>query len=206
MKYIVSIITLLATLTILGAQKPIGVYDMILGEFHYALTLKSNGNFKYGHSFEMGSTSSTGKWKLNNDTIFLSSYQKPWLIEGVEEKNIDSLKNQVCIEVIYKSHATDQTVRDFTVWINGDCNMTQLTDSLGRIFFTLTNTSWLNIIYDDYKIKDIRSNYFVITLNTFPLWLSPPTLLWRKWVVNGNTISPVECDKKLDHIVLKKKE
>jgi hypothetical protein len=200
------------------------------GSFYYRLDLFDDSTFTYKHSFKLGSTTSNGKWRFNNDTLVLSNYEKPWTISSVEEKFIDTLKNtsmidikvnetstltlrrdsvnfyidgELTIEKYYFSNA-EYMVNNFDVWINGDCQNKRRSNEKGMITFEKDSISQISIDYHDYQVQGIGSNYFVVTLDQFPILLSPPTLKWTKWKINNNELIPMECGQLLEYIKLKK--
>ena len=210
-------------------QNIIGTYSYSVGNFYYKLELKKDSTFAYQNSFHRGSTASTGKWKFSKDTLFLMDYEKPWTIKTVEEFTIDTLGDNSVIEVIindtnaihirgdhdiyidgqptkvkYDSKTRRDVVTDFEIWVNNECNNPQLTDKAGRIRFLNKRIKTISFDYDKYLIKDPKSNYFILTLSNYPIYVSPPTLYWTKWVLIGDNLSPLECNKLLDYIRLKR--
>ncbi|MCO5267490.1 MAG: hypothetical protein M9897_01170 [Brumimicrobium sp.] len=183
----------------------------------------------YQESFKLGTTSSTGKWILSKDTLILTDYKKPWTIKQVEEFVLDTLGDNSVVEVIindtnaihirgdhriyidgqltkvkYNSRTKRDVVTDFKIWVNDECNTPQLTDKFGRIKFVKKKIRTISFDYDRYSIKDSNSNYFIMTLTNYPIYISPPTLTWTKWVFIGNSLSPLDCGKQLDYIILKR--
>lgn len=210
-------------------QNIIGTYSYSNGNFYYKLELKKDSTFAYQFSFHRGSTSSTGKWSLSKDTLFLMDYEKPWTIKQVEEITLDTLGDNSVIEVIindtnsihirgdhdiyidgqptkvkYDSKTERDVVTDFEIWVNNECNSPQLTDKFGRIKFVNKRVRTISFDYDKYLIKDPKSNYFILTLSNYPILVSPPILTWTKWVFEGDKLSPIDCNKRLDYIKLKR--
>lgn len=199
--------------------------------FYYNLELKEDSTFIYNMGFHRGSTSSHGKWKQNTDTLNLFDYEKPFLIKDVEEKKVASLKNYALIEVIYINDTSNRRSREgkstlyidnklvenlvinapnknfisnFKLWVNGNCNNEQETNSKGQIKISNIKIHSISFDYDTYKIKNTENNYFVLTLNTLPQPIGPPTLYWTQWIFKDNTLQPIECNKTLDYIKLKR--
>ncbi|MBL7882618.1 MAG: hypothetical protein JNL69_01005 [Bacteroidia bacterium] len=210
-------------------QSIIGTYSYSDGNFFYKLELKKDSTFAYQNSFHRGSTASTGKWKFSKDTLFLMDYEKPLTIKNVEEVMLDTLGNNSVIEVIindtdaihirgdhniyidgqptkvkYDSKTKRHVVTDFEIWVNNECSNPQLTDKLGRTKFTNKMINTISFDYDKYLIKDPMNNYFILTLSNYPIFVSPPTLAWTKWVLEGDKLSPIDCNKRLDYIKLKR--
>jgi len=210
-------------------QSIVGAYSYSDGIFYYKLELKKDSTFSYEHSFKLGSTSSTGKWKFSKDTLFLTDYEKPWTIKQVEEKILDTLVDNTVIEVIinetdaihirgdhdiyidgrptkvkFDSKTKRHVVADFEIWVNNECHNPKLTDKFGRIKFENKRIKTISFDYDKYRIKDPKSNYFILTLSNYPIFVSPPTLSWTKWVLTGENLSPLGCNKQLDDIKLKR--
>jgi hypothetical protein len=210
-------------------QSIVGTYSYSDGNFYYKLELKKDSTFAYQNSFHRGSTSSIGKWKFSNDTLFLTDYEKPWTIKQVEEIVLDTLGDNSVLEVIindtdaihirgdhniyidaqptkvkYDSKTTRDVVTDFEIWVNNDCNNPLLTDKSGRIKFANTRIKTISFDYDKYLIKNPKSNYFVLNLSNYQIFLSPPTLSWTKWLWTKDNFSPLDCNKRLDYITLKK--
>jgi hypothetical protein len=210
-------------------QSVIGTYSYSDGNFYYKLELKKDSTFAYQNSFHRGSTASTGKWKFSKDTLFLMDYEKPWTIKNVEEIMLDTLGDNSVIEVIindtdaihirgdhniyidgkptnvkYDSKTKRHVVADFEIWVNNECKNPQLTDKFGRIKFVNKKIKTISFDYDKYLIYDTNSNYFKLTLSNYPIFVSPPTLSWTKWVFSGDNLSPLDCNKQLDYIILKR--
>jgi hypothetical protein len=210
-------------------QGIVGAYSFSDGYFYYKLELKKDSTFSYEHSFKLGSTSSTGKWKFNRDTLILTDYEKPWTIIQVEEIVHENLGDNSVIEVIiddtdtahirgdhdiyvdgqptkvkYDSQTNQQVVTDFEIWVNNDCSNPQLTDKFGKIALSNTRIKTISFDYDKYLIKDPKSNYFKLTLSNYPILFSPPTLSWTMWVLTGDNLSPIACNQQLDCIKLKR--
>ncbi len=210
-------------------QSVVGAYSFSDGNFYYKLELKKDSTFSYEFSFKLGSTASTGKWKFFKDTLFLTDYEKPWTINQVEEFALDTLGDNSIIEVIindtnsilirsdhfiyidgqptkvkYDSKTKRHVVADFEIWVNNECSNPLLTDKFGRIKFASKRINSISSIYDKYFITNPNSNYFILTLSNYPIFISPPTLSWTKWVLTGDILSPLDCNKRLDFITLKK--
>lgn len=207
-----------------------GVWKLSSGEFYYELDLKSNGSFEWQHSFSLGSTSSKGRWQVVNDTLKLLDYAKPWTIQIVEEFKVDSLENGTMmifklpngywttenkregnhyyidgkkVEVNYDPSKLPLILDNFHFWINNDCQQEYKTDSLGKAQLEMTPKS-IQFDYSKYEIKDPGSNLIIITINQFPLYVSPPTLYWTEWILDDNGLKPIECNAILNHLQLKK--
>lgn len=232
MKAFIFIVTLIPLLTFGQSEETKGVesFSYSDGWFYYRLDLSDDSTFTYEHSFKLGSTSSKGKWQINNDTLILSNDEKPWTISSVEEKYIDTLKNTSLIELKVNDTSTVNTRRDrvnfyidgeltsgkyyfstaeymvnnFDVWINGDCQNKRRSNEKGMVLFEKDSISQISIDFHDYHVQNLGSNYFVLTLNQLPILLSPPTLKWTKWKMNTNELIPIECGQLLDYIKLKK--
>ena len=207
----------------------VGTYSYSDGNFYYKLELKKDSTFTYQHSFKLGTTSSSGKWKFNKDTLLSADFEKPWRIQRVEEFVLDTLGNNTIIDVIindtnaihirgdhaiyidgqptkvkYDSKTKRDVVTEFEIWIDNECSNRQLTDKFGRTKFANKNIKTISFAYDNYIIKNPKSNYFILTLSNYPIYFSPPTLSWTKWLFTGNSLSPIDCNKQLDDIKLKK--
>jgi len=172
---------------------------------------------------------SKGNWQINNDTLVLSNYETPWTISNVEEKFIDSLNSKTVIKikvndtssvkfrgdyilyidgnptsVKYDYSKAEYTVKDFDVWINGNCQDIRKTNDTGIVKFDTDSVSKISIDYNEYHAQIEGSNYFVLTLANFPILVSPPTLKWTKWIINNNELIPLECGELLEYIKLEK--
>jgi hypothetical protein len=66
---------------------------------------------------------------------------------------------------------------DFEVWINDDCKTRIKTNEQGLAKFHSDKITSLQIAYNDYEVKYLTSNYFILTLSDLPLLASPPELL-----------------------------
>ena len=204
-------------------------YSYSDGRFYYRLDLNNDSTFTYEFSFKLGSTMSKGNWGIINDTLVLSKYETPWTISNVDEKFIDTLENKTLIEIkvddtssvkIRGDHALyidgnptsvkynyskgEYMVKDFDVWINGNCKDIRKTNEIGIVQFDTESVSKISIDYNDYYIQSDGNNYFVLTIPNFPILVSPPTLKWTKWIIKNNELIPLECDELLDFIKLKK--
>lgn len=232
MKAFIFIVILIPLLTFGQKDETKGVesFSYSDGWFYYRLDLFVDSTFTYEHSFKLGSTSSKGKWRINNDTLILSNDEKPWTISSVEEKYIDTLKNTSLIELKVNDTSTVNPRRDsvyfyidgeltsgkyyfsnaeymvynFDVWINGECQNKRRSNEKGMVLFEKDSISQISIDYHYYHVQSLGSNYFVLTLNQLPILLSPPTLKWTKWKMNTNELIPIECGQLLDYIKLKK--
>jgi hypothetical protein len=207
-----------------------GIWKLNSGEFYYELDLKRNGSFEWQHSFSLGSTSSSGKWQVNNDTLKLFDYAKPWTIQVVEEFKVDSLENETLLifklpvgywpkesrregnlyidgNLIegnkYDPSKLPLAIDNFHFWINNDCQQDFKTDSLGKANLEMTPNS-IQFVYNKYEVKDQGSNLIIITINQLPIYVSPPTLYWDEWILDANGLKPIECNKRLNHLQLKK--
>jgi hypothetical protein len=231
LRNLIHILTVLPFFTF-GQTTPksiIGTYSYSDGEFYYNLELKKDSTFAYQFSFKRGSTFSSGKWKFSKDTLFLTDYEKPWTIKQVEENVLDTLGDNSIIEVIindtdaiqirgdqdiyidgqprkvkYGSKTKQHVVTDFEIWVNNECSNPQMTDKLGRVKFANKRIKTISFDYDKYLIKYSKSNYFILTLSNYPIFVSPPTLSWTIWVLTGDNLSPLDCSKRLDNIKLKR--
>jgi hypothetical protein len=231
MKILVYVLTFIPLLTFGQKDKTklFESYSYSDGRFYYRLDLYKDSTFVYEHSFKFGSTMSNGNWLINNDTLVLSNYESPWTISNVEEKFIDSLNNTTVIEikvndtssekirgdhilyidgnptsVKYDYSKSEYMVKDFDVWVNGDCQDVRKTSEKGIIQFEKDSILEISINYNEYQVQSIGNNYFVLTLSYFPILVSPPTLKWTKWKIQNNEIIPFECGQLMDYVKLKK--
>ena len=207
----------------------IGTYKSDDEKFHYKLELNDDSTFLYHMSFPRGSTSSTGKWSLKKDTIILYNYAKPFVIKTVEERHIDSLHRSSIVNIgcnfdtngihirencctvylngkptIFKPMTGWSGTPYFNFWINDNCEKILITDKSGQIKLSKSKIKKISFDYDNYTIKDLRCNYFIVTLDNAPLHISPPTLTWTKWILTGDSLSPIDCKRILNYIVLKR--
>lgn len=197
---------------------------------NYQIELKKDLTFIYHHSFKSGTTRTTGKWNLRNDTLILSDFNKPEVVTKVEELVVDTLndnselivilddKNPVPVRggshtimfdkqpitVKFDSKTHQSFVTGFAIWVNDKSNKTQFTDSLGKIKFTKKNLKTISFAYDNYSIKNPKSNYFILTLSNYPASSYSLLNCWRKWIFSEGTLSPIDCNTQSDLIILKK--
>lgn len=206
MKAMATILPLLVALTISQTGVPvIGTWNQFSEpEFYYDLKLDEDGMFKWTNSFSLGTTTSTGKWEIARDTIYLFDYEKPWKISEVRELHIDSLQSTQ-VEVRYFDHLSrSRPLSDYYFTINDRCDLEFQTDSLGRVKIS-EFLKGINFKYDSYTIKDSTANLIVVEMNRLPVWLSPPTLTWTRWTFENNLLKPLECGKLVEFIELRKK-
>ncbi len=221
LRLLIYILTILPFFTFGQTTSPsiIGAYSYSDGNFYHKLELKRDSTFTYLHSFELGTTSSTGKWKFNNDTLILTDYEKPWTIKQVKEFVIDTLGDNSVVDIIIDDSASihirgdhyiyidgqpTTAIIDFEIWVNNECNNTLLTDKFGRIKFVNKKIRTISFDYDKYLVENPKSNYFILTLSNYPIFVSPPTLSWTKWLWTEDSLSPLDCNKRFDHIKLKR--
>lgn len=206
MKTTATIIFLLSTLTISQIGDSVtGTWSQFSEpEFYYELKLHKDGSFKWTNSFSLGTTTSTGKWKIDRDTVHLFDYERPWKISEVNELNIDSLQS-LLVEVRFFDHPKQsKPVSDCYFTINDRCDSEFQTDSLGQVKIS-ESVKKVDFKYDSYTIKDSTANLIIVEMDRLPIYLSPPTLTWTKWTFENNKFKPLECGKLVDFIELRKK-
>jgi hypothetical protein len=226
--------SLILILCSFGSKSPIGVYTYTNGEFSYKIVLSADSTFKYEFSFSRGTTSSTGKWKLNEDTFYLYDYQKPYTIKEVKESKKDILGKDALIEVViidstantntinirgatgtifvdgqplhiaHSLKTNEELVTDLELWVNDNCDSLKFTNERGNVKLINNKINKISFRYDNYWVKNPSNNYFIITLSNYPIFTSPTTLVWEKWLLTKNHLVPLECNKPLSHIRLKK--
>jgi hypothetical protein len=157
-------------------KKPFGTYTYSDGRFYYQLKIKRDSSFTYEFAFKLGSSKSSGSWKLNKDTLYLFEKEPPWKIINVDERKVDSLIDKSRVEVIYISDPSKQrpgalyidgvpTIIDpdslpkkyvivsFKIWVNENCQKKQETDSLGIASFSINKINTISIDFDSYNVK-----------------------------------------------------
>lgn len=191
-------------------QKQVGKYLWQVDNFSESMVLKADGTFSYGFSFSLGSTRSEGNWKMSGDTVLLSDYEKPYIIDSVREEHIDFLKDtvvvRVCtldrpivirrrgetdfyidgIKVSAKAYDSIARTTEPSVAVRGfrlDVDgVSYTTDDFGYIRIPKVSVSKLSFEYDKYVRKGPASNYFTIYLNDFPIYVSPMVLTCDRWI------------------------
>ncbi|MES2701918.1 MAG: hypothetical protein V4649_04720 [Bacteroidota bacterium] len=133
----------------------------------------------------------------------LFNYKLPWTIKGFEEWRIDSVKDKTIVKIILPDNDTS-IIRDFPVWINDDCNAEKMTNDFGMAEFAVRTAAKVSVAYNDYYVRDTSANYIILTLSTFPIFISPHTLQFKDWKIGKKSISPIECGQ-VSNITLKQK-
>jgi hypothetical protein len=223
LRNLIIILTILPLLTFGQKEKRKSVETYMKSDrnFYYRLDLFSDSTFKYEHSFELGSATSEGNWTVSNDTLMLNKYETPYKITKVVEKKIDTLLNSVIIKVVVDSLAALPFIDGVQIrknnehkqlmplglvlWVNDDCKTKATINEFGEVNYEKTDIFQISLNYDKYTVIEKSNNFFIIEISTFPIWTSPPTLMWTRWVINKREIRPIECGQTLEHLTLNRK-
>lgn len=170
-----------------------GTYQVAIEGFFYQLELKKDSTFTYTHSFELGGTTDVGNWRAVHDTLVLFNFTRPWPVCDVIEKRIDSLQNKVLVEIKFEKYDINDQM-PINIWINGNCNDMGVYAEKNIAIFNTAFVSKIETEYSKYIVKNGKNNYFVITFSGLPILGSPPPLKWEKWLIQGDTLSPLGCD------------
>ncbi len=188
------------------AQMPKNVlvaYQYAQYGFHCRIDFFEDYTFVYKQSSKLGSTKSTGNWRFVKDTFKLFNYQIPWRILSVTERKADTINGKSVVKVVTaKDSTTAEDVYDFPVWVNNNCKNRISTSQTGLAIFNTINITDISIDYNEYKVKDTASNYFVLTISCFPIYSSPGELQWKYWKKEGKVIHPIECGHIIPNLTL----
>lgn len=232
LKYLIYILILLPFFSLGQStlKNIVGTYCKSDGVFCYKLELKSDSSFEYQYSSHLGTSSFKGRWKILQDTLFLTDYEKPWVIQQVEEFKLDTLGKNSVIDVIindknafhirgnnnifyidgkptkikYNYETKSDVIVNFEIWVNNECEKSLFSDNFGRINIKKKSIRTISFDYDQYSVKNPNNNYFILKLSASPIYLSPATIFWTKWLFVNEIISPLECNKRLYYIQLKR--
>jgi hypothetical protein len=104
----------------------------------------------------------------------------------------------------YDPKSKKELAINFQIWINNECEHPLFTNDFGRVKVSNKSITKISFEYDNYLIKNPKSNYFILVLNGYPIYFSPPKLKWTKWVLKRGKLSPIECDNRIENIELKR--
>lgn len=179
------------------------------------LELYYNHRFAYtSKSKIIGENHVKGSWKKKGDTLYLKMDNKPWDISRVTEQYVDSFKNKTIVHIqttdlniqqrtisgslTDSSYGIDSsvTVEGFQVWINNDCNTRELSNKNGNVLYTRQPIQKLSFDCGEYIVRNPNANYFIITLDSFPIDTSPSLQFTKtKWLITATGgLTPINCD------------
>ena len=131
------------------------------------------------------------------DKISFSHENVTYYIDGLKVRSKSAKSNT-------KESETKFRLTDFEIWLDDNCRRKHLTDINNKVEFSEKISSVINLEYDNYRINQSNSNYFLIHLSGITFPTSPKDLQWNKWLLKDRIMVPIECNRPIDYLILSK--
>jgi len=152
----------------------------------------------YGHEAHIDTLMGSIIVELTMDTVDKVTFSEDKAIYYIDGLTVQSKFDKSKTE----ESKSKFRLADFEIWLDNKCQSKNLTDINNKVAFRDKIASVINLEYDNYKIKNSYSNYFLLYFSGMTLRTSPKDLQWSKWLLKDRSLVPLECNELIDYLEL----